>query len=170
MNRQGRRQFLQTSLTLAGLSLLSGCGVVSLPGQPASRGTKVPRIGYLALRTASPAELEAFRDGLRDLGYVEGQNITMEVRLAESPGSAPAAELVAVPVDLIVTSGATGEIQAAMDATRTIPIVFTAAPDPVRTGYVASLARPGGNVTGLSTLAPPAQEKLLQLARELAPN
>ncbi len=74
-----------------------------------------------------------------------------------------------MPVDLIVTSGATGEIQAAMDATRTIPIVFAAAPDPVRTGYVASLARPGGNLTGLSTLAPPANGRRLQLLRELMP-
>jgi len=169
MNRQGRRKFLQHSLTLAVLSLLSGCGSSSLSLEPASGSPKLPRIGYLALKTTSPAELEAFRDGLRALGYMEGRNITIEVRLAETPGSTPAADLVALPVDLIVTSGATGEIQAAMDATRTIPIVFTAAPDPVRTGYVASLARPGGNVTGLSTLAPPANGRRLQLLRELIP-
>jgi putative ABC transport system substrate-binding protein len=171
MSRQSRRQFLQTSLSLAGLSLISGCGVVSLPGKPASGGPKVPRIGYLAGRNNPATELEAFSDGLRELGYVEGQNIAIEVRLIELPeqGAAPAAELVALPVDVIVAPGAQGSILPAMDATRTIPIVFAAAPDPVRTGYVTSLARPGGNVTGLSTLAPQAQVKLLQLMRELAP-
>ena len=153
------------------MSLLAGCGVVPIPGRPAPVTAKIPRIGYLGLRAAPAAELEAFQDGLRELGYVEGQSFTLEVRLSEGPaqGSIPAAELVALPVDLIVTSGATGDAQAAMVATRTIPIVFAAAVDPVRTGYVASLARPGGNVTGLSTLAPQAQGKLLQLARELAP-
>src|SRR5215204_5841241 len=122
MNRQGRRQFLRTSLTLTGLSLLSGCGVVSLPGQPASRGTKVPRIGYLAPSAAPPAELEAFGAGLRELGYTEGQNIAIEVRLAESSEQVPAmaAELVALPVDLIVSAG-TLYTQAVMGVTRTIP-------------------------------------------------
>jgi putative tryptophan/tyrosine transport system substrate-binding protein len=144
MNRQDLRQFVQHSLTLAAMSVVSGCGIVPRPWPFATGGTKVPRIGYLALRTTSSAEIEAFRDGLHELGYVEGQSITIEVRLAESPGSTPAVELVALPVDAIVTSGATGEIESAMAATRTIPIIFAAAPDPVRTGYVASLARPGG--------------------------
>jgi putative ABC transport system substrate-binding protein len=165
---ESRRRFLHCILSAFGLGLLAGCGV-GPPWRPISGRPRVPRIGYLALRTTSTAEIEAFRDGLRELGYVEGQNVTIEVRLTESPGSAPAAELVALPVDLIVTSGATGEIEAAMDATRTIPIVFTAAPDPVRTRYVATLARPGGNVTGLSTLAPPANGRRLQLLRELMP-
>ena len=132
---------------------------------------KVPRIGYLTLTTTDAAEIAAFRDGLRELGYVEGQNIAIEVRRAESieQFAALAAELVALPVDLILTSGGTASTQAAMGATRTIPIVFAAAPDPVRSGLVASLARPGGNVTGLSTLAPQAMGKRLQLLRELAP-
>jgi putative ABC transport system substrate-binding protein len=166
----GRRIFLQRGLALAGLGLLPGCGVVPLPAQPGSDGPRVPRVGYLTLASTSPAELEAFRDGMRELGYVEGQNIAIEVRRAESGQSSTlAAELVALPVDLIVTTGASGDTQAALDATSNIPIVFAASPDPIRAGYVVSLARPGGNLTGLSTLAPQASGKRLQLLRELVP-
>jgi len=125
----------------------------------------------LTLTTTAVAELEAVRDGLRELGYVDGQSISIEVRRSESieQFAAPAGELVALPVDVILTSGGTGSTQAAMDATSTIPIVFASASDPVRSGLVASLARPGGNVTGLSSLAPQAMGKRLQLLRELVP-
>jgi putative tryptophan/tyrosine transport system substrate-binding protein len=171
MNHQSRRQFVQHSLSLAALSLLSGCGVVPLPWQPTPSRPRIPRIGYLAQMTTAPSELEAFRDGLHQLGYVEGQSIVIEVRRSEGTEqfAAPAAELVALPVELIVTSGGPVSTQAVMGATRTIPIVLPASPDPVRSGLVASLARPGGNVTGLSAQAPEAQGKLLQLLRELAP-
>jgi putative ABC transport system substrate-binding protein len=166
-----RRQFVQGGFAIACLSLLAGCGVVPLPWQRASAGSKVPRIGYLTTVTTPPAEIQAFRDGLLELAYQEGENITLVVGIAESIEQIPdrAAELVALPVDLLMTSGAAGDTQAAMDATRTIPIVFAAAPDPVRTGFVASLARPGGNLTGLSTLAPQASGKRLQLLREVMP-
>src|SRR5215203_5902264 len=130
MTYLSRRRFFRGGLGLVGLSLLSGCGIVPLPGQPASSGRGVSRIGYLAGRATPPSELEAFREGLRELGYVEGRNVIIEVRLFESPGQGaiPAGELVALPVDVIVTSGAMGDTQVAMDATRTIPIVFSAAP------------------------------------------
>jgi putative ABC transport system substrate-binding protein len=166
-----RRLVIKGGLSLATLGLLSGCGAVSRPGQPVSRGPKVSRIGYLTQMTTAAAELEAFRDGLRELGYVEGQNLSVEVRRTETPEQFPAlaAELVALPVDLIVTPGGTRDTLAAMSATRTIPVVFTASPDTVRTGFIVSLARPGGNVTGLSTLAPQASGKRLELLRELAP-
>jgi putative tryptophan/tyrosine transport system substrate-binding protein len=165
-----RRVVVRGGLAAAGLSLLAGCGGLNLPGQPSSGSSKVPRIGYLAQTTTAAAELEAFRDGLREIGYIEGQNIAIEVRRGGSEEfPALSAELVGLPVDLIVTSGGTGDTQAAMDTTSTIPILFTASPDPVRTGFVASLARPGGNVTGLSTLAPQASGKRLELLRELVP-
>src|SRR5688500_6117907 len=129
MNRPSRRQFVQGSLVLAGLSLCAACGNAALPWLPVAAGPKLPRIGYLAL---SPADIdyEAFRDGLRELGYVEGQTIAIEMRLAESAEYFPAlaAELVAVPVDLIVSVTGTLAAQAAIGATRTIPIVFTDLP------------------------------------------
>jgi putative ABC transport system substrate-binding protein len=117
------------------------------------------------------AEIAAFRDGLGELGYVEGQNIAIDVRTSDSPEqyAVPAAELVALPVDLILTPAGGTNAEAAMAATSTIPIVFAAAPDPVRTGLVASLARPGGNVTGLSSLTPQLLGKSLQLLLDLAP-
>jgi ABC-type uncharacterized transport system substrate-binding protein len=165
---QSRRRFLQGSLALTGCGLLSACGGAALPWP---QSAKIPRIGYLTLTNTDAAEIVAFSEGLRELGYVEGQNIAIEVRLAESLEQVPAraAELVALPVDLILTSGGGADTQAAMGATSTIPIVFTASPDPVRIGLVASLARPGGNVTGLSALGPQAPAKRLQLLRELAP-
>src|SRR5205823_7293490 len=97
-------------------------------------------------------EIGAFRDGLRELGYVEGRTIAIEERLAESTEQFPAlaVELVGLPVDLILSAGGGLATQAAIGATRTIPIVFPTSADPVRAGWVSSLARPGGNVTGLT--------------------
>src|SRR5262249_14677798 len=115
--------------------------------QPAG---KVWRIGYLG--AGSGRLHEAFRQGLRDLGYVEGQHITIEERGADNQlDRLPvlAAELVRLPVDVMVTGGGNAA-RAAQHATRTIPIVMAASGDPVGTGLVASLARPGGNITGLS--------------------
>jgi putative ABC transport system substrate-binding protein len=119
---------------------------------------EVPRIGYLngASPTTNPVRIEAFRQGLRDLGYVEGKNIVIERRFAEGKLDrlpALALELVHLKVAVIVTS-ASGETRAAKDSTSAIPIFLTNDNDPVGTGLVASLARPGGNITGLSTLAP----------------
>ena len=125
----------------------------------AQQTRKIPRIGYLDPSTASGSAvlLEAFRQDLRKLGWNEGKNITIEYRFAENkrPSHLPelAADLVRLKVDLIVVS-ATPAALAAKSATTTIPIVMTNAGDPVGAGLVASLARPGGNVTGLVSLGP----------------
>src|SRR5215471_582316 len=124
----------------------------------AQQTKKVPRIGFLDNSTASGSAvlLEAFRQELRKLGWIEGKNITIEYRFAEqTPERLPelAADLVRLKVDLIVAS-ATAPALAARNATTTIPIVMTIAADPVGAGLVASLARPGANVTGLSSLSP----------------
>ena len=139
----------------------------------AQQPTKVPRIGYLAgaSLSANAARIEAFRQGLRELGYVEGKNIVIEWRYAEGKLDrlpALAAELVRLKVDVIVTAGPTAT-RAAKEATATIPIVMAQDGDPVGNGFVASLARPGGNITGLSTLAPELSGKRLELLKEIVP-
>jgi putative ABC transport system substrate-binding protein len=139
----------------------------------AQQPARVPRIGFLnaLFPTTSPARIEAFRQGLRDVGYAEGKNIIIEYRYAERRFDrlpALAAELVRLKVDVIVTS-ASQETRAAKEATSTIPIVMTNDADPVATGTVASLARPGGNITGLSTLSPELSGKRLQLLKEIIP-
>src|SRR6266436_5188399 len=122
----------------------------------AQQTKKVPRIGYLSTGfSRSSAVVEAFQQGLRDLGYIEGQNITIEYRSTEGMAERLpnlAAELVQLKVDIIVVGGSPAT-QAAKNATKTIPIVMTSATDPVGIGLVASLAHPGGNVTGLSNLS-----------------
>jgi putative tryptophan/tyrosine transport system substrate-binding protein len=165
--RIGRRWFLQSNLALASLSLVSGCGVASLPWRPPA---KLPRIGDLAFDPAG-GEHQAFRDGLRELGYLEGRTIAIEERWAESVDQFPALAtlLVSLGVEALVAAGGTQSVLAAQRATSTIPIVFTSASDPIQTGLVASLARPGGNVTGLSDLVPQMQGRRLQLLREIAP-
>src|SRR5262245_49850503 len=136
--------------------------------------TKVARVGWLSdgIRACATSHLhEAFLHGLRDLGYVEGRNLIMERRDAEGQlDRLPelAAQLVERQVEVIVTWGVPGT-RAAQRATSTIPIVMAEAGDPVRTGLVASLARPGGNVTGLSVMDPDLTGKLLQLLKEAAP-
>ena len=156
------------------LTLIIAPGILAAPlaaeaGQPA----KVPRIGYLHAR--SPVEAaditNAFRRGLRDLGYVEGQTIAIEYRWAEGKFERVpplAAELVRLKVDVIVTSGEAA-VRAARQATSTIPIVMASHPDPVGTGVISSLARPGGNLTGLSIFAPDLAEKRLELIKEAVP-
>ena len=139
----------------------------------AQQAEKVPRIGYLSGSPASSikARTEAFRQGLRDLGYVEGKNIVIEWRSGEGKRDrfrAVAADLVRLKVDLIVTAGPL-VTRAAKQATSTIPIVMAQDPDPVGNGFVASLARPGGNITGLSTLAPGLTGKQLELLKEIVP-
>jgi putative tryptophan/tyrosine transport system substrate-binding protein len=140
----------------------------------AQQPKKVPRIGFLSAASPSSmsARVEAFRQGLRELGYVEGKNIFIESRYAEGKLdqlSALAAELVRLKVDVIVTI-ASGETRAAKEATNTIPIVMTNEGDPVGTGLVASLARPGGNITGLSTFTAELSGKRLELLKEIVPN
>ena len=139
----------------------------------AQQPTKIPRIGFLI--TSSPStiapRIDAFRQGLRELGYVEGKNIVIERRHADGKSDrlpALAVELVNLKVDVIVTSGPTAT-RPAKEATSSIPIVMTFDDDPVGSGFVASLARPGGNITGLSTLSPEISGKQLELLKEIVP-
>jgi putative tryptophan/tyrosine transport system substrate-binding protein len=137
----------------------------------AQQPKKVPRIGYLAASSSGENNEEAFRQGLRELGYVEGQNIVIEWRFAQGkPDQVPrnAAELVRLKVDVIVTGGAE-DTSAAKAATSSIPIVMTNETDPVGTGLVASLSRPGGNITGLTSLSSELRGKLLELLKETVP-
>ena len=139
----------------------------------AQQPAKIPRIGRLAIASqyAESARVEAFRNGLRDLGYVEGKNIGIEWRFADGiPDRLPAqaAELVRLKVDIIVSAGST-PTRAARAATSTIPIVMANDNDPVGDGFVASLARPGGNITGLSNFAPELSGKRLEILREVVP-
>ena len=138
----------------------------------AQEAAKIARIGYLGTnRAANPHLHEALRQGLRDLGYVEGRNLMIEYRDAEGKVErlpALAAELVALKLDVIVAPG-TPQALAAKQATKTIPIVFTAASDPVPDGLVTSLARPGGNVTGLASLSPELVGKGLEQLKQAVP-
>jgi ABC-type uncharacterized transport system substrate-binding protein len=155
------------------ISTLAG-GLLAVPlAAEAREPGKVARIGMLSQGspTFSPQLREAFRQQLRELGYVEGQNIVIEYRWAEGRAERLpdlAAELVSLNVDVIVAGGTPAPL-AAKHATRTIPIVMTAAGDPVGSGLVASLARPGGNVTGLSARSPELGGKRLQLLKEVVP-
>jgi putative ABC transport system substrate-binding protein len=156
-------------LSILFLVVLLAVAVIAQAQQP----TKIPRIGYLtnAFLSALEARTEAFRQGLRELGYVEGKNIVIEYRSAEGkPDRLPAlaAELVRLKVDVIVTTGAS-VTRAAKEATVTIPIVMTNDNDPVGNRFVASLARPGGNITGLVTLSPELSGKRLELLKETVP-
>jgi ABC-type uncharacterized transport system substrate-binding protein len=149
--------------------VILGGGVTAEVQQP----TKIPRIGYLSVSSPSAmsTRTEAFRQGLRELGYVEGKNIVIEWRSAEGKRdrlSSLAAELVRLKVDIIVTAGPPAT-RSATEATVTIPIVMTQDTDPVGSGFVASLARPGGNITGLSNLLPELSGKRLELLREIVP-
>ena len=148
--------------------------LVPLAGE-AQHAATIPRIGLLFPTSLSdprtPRFLEAFRQGLRELGYAEGQNIAMESRFAEGKWDqlpSLAAELVRLKVDIIVTY-TTPATQAAKQATGTIPIVVAAVIDPVAAGLVASLAHPGGNITGLSQMVPELVGKQLEVLKEVAP-
>ena len=150
---------------------LIGVAVATWPLMPRAQPVpgKLVRIGVLANAWWPP--IKSLREGLRELGYVEGQNLKFEYRWAEGQNEqhpALAAELVAIPVDVIVTWGTPAAL-AAKRATSTIPIVMGAIGDPVRVGAVSNLARPGGNITGLSGLTFEMEEKRLELLRELVP-
>jgi len=140
----------------------------------AQQPTKIPRIGYLdgGFPSTNAARIDAFRQGLRELGYVEGKNIVVEYRHAEGKLDrlpALAAELVRLKVEVLVMGGGGASTGSGKEATKTIPIVMVAAVDPVAQGFVTSLARPGGNVTGLSTLSPEISGKRLELLKEIVP-
>ena len=156
------------------IALVGGAIASPMGARAQQKAGKVPRIGYLGVTSASdrPALLDAFRQRLRELGWVEGQNIGIDYRYAEDRvDRLPdlAAELVRLKVDLIVSLGTQG-VTAAKNATETIPIVMIAVRDPVGTGLIASLARPGGNVTGVSGYAGlESVAKQLELLRETVP-
>jgi len=159
----------------AALSLILNATLVLVVGvaAEAQQATKIPRTAYLSASPLStnPERIEAFRQGVRELGYVEGKNIVIEWRSAEGKlGRLPAltAELMRLKVDIIVTSGPTAT-RAAKEATSTIPIVMAQDNDPVGNGFVASLARPGGNITGLATLNPELSGKRVELLKEIVP-
>ena len=154
------------------LALMAGAlaaPLASFAQQPA----KIARIGFLlaASSQGNETQLQAFRDGLRDLGYVEGKNFQLEVRWGEGKLErlpALAAELVQLKVDIIVAASSPSVV-AARQATRTIPIVMPFSSDPVGDGLVASLAHPGGNITGLSIMSAELGEKRIQLLKEMFP-
>ena len=160
-----RRRFLLTSLAGA---------LGAPPAAEAQQASGTPRIGYMSLNLTAgdPRSRHAFFQGLRDLGYVEGKNLVIEYRDAEGkPDRFPrlAAELAALKVSVILAAGGTLGAMAAKQATSTIPIVFGAVGDPVSEGLVTSLARPGGNVTGLAVSSPELASKSLELLKQAVP-
>ena len=172
--RTGTRQepIGKSKTKIFGLALCTLLLPLCVPAE-AQQPKKTPRIGYLtgSSPSADAARYEAFRQSLRELGYVEGKNIVIENRNAEGRSNrfpALVAELVRLKVDVILTSGA-DTTRAAKEATTTIPIVFAQDGDPVANGFVASLARPGRNITGLSTLSPELNGKRLELLKEIVP-
>ena len=155
------------------VSFLAALVLASVHSAEAQQPKKIYRIGFLGANfpSTNPARYEAFRQGLRELGYVEGKNIVIDWRYGEGKLdrlTELAAELVRLKVDVIVTGGA-ASTRPAKKATVTIPIVMAQDNDPVGSGFVASLARPGGNITGLSTLAPEISGKQLELLKETVP-
>ena len=157
------------------IAVLSLCAVLLTlcSSTHAQQTGKIVRIGFLDSSTASGMAglLEAFRQELSKLGWIEGKNITFEYRFAEGKNERLpelAADLVRLKIDLIVATGATATL-AAKSATISIPIVMTNAGDPVAAGLVASLARPGGNVTGLSALSPELNSKRLEILKDAVP-
>src|SRR5918996_2297413 len=144
-----------------------GVGVIAEAQQPKN----VPRIGYLRAEKAPEVDIEGFRQGLREHGYVEGKNIIVEYRWAngnEVKLRSLVSELIGLKVDLIVTS-APAATQAAKEATKTIPIIMVLVADPVAFGFVASLARPGSNITGFAFLLPEISGKRLELIKDTIP-
>jgi putative tryptophan/tyrosine transport system substrate-binding protein len=165
-SRLSRRAFVGGA---AGLGLMAGCGRWPGQGEPPAR---VRRVGYLGSTNASHPYVAALQQGLAELGYVEGQNLVIEGRWAEGESArypALAAELADAGVEVIVVAPHTPAAQAAQHATRTIPIVMTGISDPVAGGLVASLARPGGNVTGLSDMLIGLSGKRLELLKVTVP-
>src|SRR5437870_6871233 len=151
----------------AGLFVIVVALTVCAARTEAQQPKKVPRIGFLAPGSDGRSlDKEAFRRGLSELGYVEKKNIIIELRYADGKLKRfpeLAAELVHLKVDAIVAVGGTPAAQAAKDATTTIPVVMVGVSDPVALGLVASFARPGGNITGLSTMSPDLSGKRLEL-------
>jgi len=158
-------------MRLIGLAVILAVGLTLAPLAAQAQPGKIPRIGYLSLRSGPSSLDEAFQQGLRELGYVEGQNISVEYRWIDwklDRVSALAAELTRLKVDVIVSTGGTATALAVKNAVKTVPVVFTSG-DPVRSGLVASLDRPGENLTGVSLLNTELQSKRLELLKEAVP-
>jgi putative ABC transport system substrate-binding protein len=156
-----------------GIGTLVATLVICVSVAQSQQSGKIPRIGFLtnAPLSANPAWRKALRQGLSELGYEEGKNIVLELRSSERNRErqrALATELVRLKVDVFVTPGP-GDTRTAKEATTTIPIVMVLSPDPVGSGFVISLARPGGNITGLATLRPELSGKRLELLKEIVP-
>jgi len=156
-----RRVFLITAGGVVFVSAVEGRG---------QQASKRYHIAFLGLEPPTPALIEAFRQGLRELNYIEGENTAIEWRFSRDPARYAefAAEMIRMNVDVIVTGGP--PTSAARDATKRIPIVFAGISDPVRLGYVTSLAHPGGNVTGVTYMGPELAPKRLQLLKETVPS
>jgi putative tryptophan/tyrosine transport system substrate-binding protein len=155
------------------LALCAMLLVLCVIAEAQEASTKIPRVGFLSLNPASVQKdrVEAFREALRKRGYVEGQNIIIDYRFADGKSERLrelAAELVALKVDVIVTAGNSATAPA-KDATKTIPIVMMNDTDPVGQGHIDSLARPGGNITGLSSTSFDLADKRLELLKEIVP-
>jgi putative ABC transport system substrate-binding protein len=153
------------------ISLLGGAALAWPLAARAQEPGRIRRIGILRPGALADASLDAFLQALRALGYIENQNIVVEARSAEGKVDrlpALARELVDLKVDVVVAEHSSA-IQAAKQESRTIPIVMAASADPIGAGFVASLARPGGNITGLSRVAPEAEEKRLELLKQTLP-
>ena len=164
--RSMRKGFALLLLGLVGLA----ASVIVVEAQ---QQAKIWKIGYLSAQSlsAESSRLDGFRQALRDLGYVEGKNMVIEYRFAEGKFDRLldlAADLVRLNVDVMVTGGSPGT-RAAQQATRTIPLVMTLVGDPVEAGFVASLAKPGGNITGLIQISPQLSGKRLELLKEAFP-
>jgi ABC-type uncharacterized transport system substrate-binding protein len=167
-NRKSKIQNRKLVGIVALVVTLTLCGAVVEAQQPG----KIPTIGFMRGGSPTDPEVEAFRQGLRELGYVEGKNISIEYRNTEGKTdrfSGAAAELVRLKVDIIVAAGGSAVVLAAKPASDTIPIVMTNPGDPVAIGVVASLARPGGNVTGLTSSSTDLSGKRLELLKEAVP-
>jgi putative ABC transport system substrate-binding protein len=169
MSRPSRRGFVQ-GVGVMGLGLVAGCGRLPWQAQPAA---KVYRLGYLtpANATVDAPRFEGLQRGLRELGWIEGHNLTIERRLAEGQMERLAdlaAELTQLQPEVIVTFGEPGA-RAMKNATSTIPIIFAAHGDPVGSRLVASFAHPGGNITGVSEMAPELAGKRLELLKQAVP-
>ena len=170
--RLSRRTFIQRVAGLGAATLLTSCGGQLVAPSPTPT-PKLRRIGYLSgnVRASVEAFSEPFRQQLRELGYLEGRDLVIDFRIADNAMDrlpAMAAELIALPVDVIVAEAGPAQ-RAAKLATTTIPIVFTLSGDPVGAGLVASLARPGGNITGVSTGSVQGAAKRVELLKEAVP-